>query len=223
MADRTGIEWTEATWLFGGPLPKRCSICREVKSASEFHRDHTRADGIAFVCWACRCPQRARPDHPGSRERRIRAATGERWCNRCHAWLSADQVQVSRGLCREHQRAVDRERYAQDLSYRAERREHAHARKRGIAPVPVVGQECLIEEFEGRCAYCPEPATTWDHVIPIIEGGATNPGNIVPSCRSCNSSKKKRDVWEWLAAIGREIPLQFAEFMAFHTETALHG
>ena len=222
MADKSPIEWTEATWLFGGPLPKTCSICRELKPASEFQRDRTRADRIAFVCWSCRYPQRAQPDHPGSRERRIRAAAGERWCSRCRAWLPVDQV-LSGGRCREHQRAVDRERYAQDLSYRAERREHAHARKRKIAPLPVIGQECRFEEFEGLCAYCPEPATTWDHIVPVSKGGITDPGNVVPCCSACNSSKRDRDVWEWLASTGREVPEQFAEFVLFHQEVALHG
>ena len=43
------------------------------------------------------------------------------------------------------------------------------------------------------CAYCrqvPAPADlTIDHVLELHQGGATEPDNLVPSCRRCNSSK----------------------------------
>lgn len=61
-----------------------------------------------------------------------------------------------------------------------------------------LGAEYLTEQFEGRCAYCPDEATTWDHVIPVAQGGDTTPGNTVPACLSCNSSKKDAEVWSWL-------------------------
>ncbi|MBI2154811.1 MAG: HNH endonuclease [Candidatus Rokubacteria bacterium] len=83
------------------------------------------------------------------------------------------------------------------------RKQHAHSRKRGVAAIPLEGQKMLIEEFDGKCAYCGNPATTWDHVVPVIRGGRTTPSNVVPACSSCNSSKKNRDVLEWLEAIGR--------------------
>lgn len=40
-------------------------------------------------------------------------------------------------------------------------------------------------------------STTWDHIVPIIAGGLTVPGNIVPACGSCNSSKRDSEVVEW--------------------------
>lgn len=51
---------------------------------------------------------------------------------------------------------------------------------------------------QGRaCAYCDRPATTHDHVIPILRGGTNHIGNIVPACRHCNSEKGARTVIEW--------------------------
>ncbi|MFE4420384.1 HNH endonuclease [Streptomyces sp. NPDC056817] len=61
----------------------------------------------------------------------------------------------------------------------------------------------MLEQFEGACAYCPAPATTWDHIRPVRDGGQTEPGNVVPACATCNSSKKATDVFTWLESTGR--------------------
>jgi 5-methylcytosine-specific restriction endonuclease McrA len=59
-----------------------------------------------------------------------------------------------------------------------------------------------MEDFDGRCAYCGSPATTWDHIVPVSKGGSTTPSNVVPACASCNSSKNDRDVAEWMTDKG---------------------
>ena len=47
------------------------------------------------------------------------------------------------------------------------------------------------------CAYCPAPATTLDHVLPLVRGGTNYEGNLAPACKSCNSSKSGWTVVEW--------------------------
>jgi 5-methylcytosine-specific restriction protein A len=46
----------------------------------------------------------------------------------------------------------------------------------------------------GVCAYCQKPvapsALTMDHVVPVARGGRSVRGNVVPSCKECNSRKK---------------------------------
>lgn len=46
----------------------------------------------------------------------------------------------------------------------------------------------------GICHYCGEkfsPAElTMDHVVPLIRGGRSNKGNLVPACKDCNSRKQ---------------------------------
>ncbi|MDE0030822.1 MAG: HNH endonuclease [Deltaproteobacteria bacterium] len=47
---------------------------------------------------------------------------------------------------------------------------------------------------QGLCAHCGErfPARelTMDHLVPIIRGGKSTKGNVVPSCKSCNTARK---------------------------------
>lgn len=138
------------------------------------------------------------------------AAQGLRWCRGCGDWLTAELV-TRQGVCRPHANAEYRARYADDP--RAVRA-RVHARKRGVAPVPTIAQELLLERFGGRCAYCPAPATTWDHVVPVAHGGQTTPGNIVPACTSCNSSKGTRDVIEWLTSQGRHASWDLLDVLA---------
>jgi 5-methylcytosine-specific restriction protein A len=46
----------------------------------------------------------------------------------------------------------------------------------------------------GVCAYCGKAFTsrelTMDHVVPIARGGRSAKGNVVPSCKPCNTAKK---------------------------------
>lgn len=152
--------------------------------------------------------QRRDPTRPGQQMRRRMAADRLSWCRGCRDWLPSEEVK--QGACAEHRAAEYRAYYA---SRPEAIRARVHARKRGIDPVPVEGGEDLLEQFEGTCAYCPAPATTWDHVVPISRGGETLPGNVIPACQSCNSSKGNRDIWEWLASSGRRPHDQFIEVL----------
>ncbi|MDP6180244.1 MAG: HNH endonuclease [Desulfatiglandales bacterium] len=53
----------------------------------------------------------------------------------------------------------------------------------------------------GICHYCeekfPSRELTMDHLVPIIRGGKSTKGNLVPSCKGCNSRKKHRLTFEW--------------------------
>ena len=46
------------------------------------------------------------------------------------------------------------------------------------------------------CAYCQKrllpDEVTMDHVVPTSRGGFSTKGNIVPSCKDCNTHKKGR-------------------------------
>jgi 5-methylcytosine-specific restriction enzyme A len=47
---------------------------------------------------------------------------------------------------------------------------------------------------QGLCHYCGKAFTgdslTMDHKVPLSRGGTTSRGNVVPSCKACNSEKK---------------------------------
>lgn len=53
----------------------------------------------------------------------------------------------------------------------------------------------------GVCHYCGRQvgarALTLDHVVPLVRGGRSVRGNIVPACKDCNSRKQSLLPWEW--------------------------
>ena len=55
----------------------------------------------------------------------------------------------------------------------------------------------------GVCHYCgrsfPPRELTMDHVVPLIRGGRSTKGNLVPACKECNTNKKQRLAFEWEA------------------------
>jgi hypothetical protein len=38
-----------------------------------------------------------------------------------------------------------------------------------------------------------------DHIVPVIRGGKTTKGNVVPVCKECNNKKKYLLPMEWEA------------------------
>jgi 5-methylcytosine-specific restriction endonuclease McrA len=197
-AKRLGLRLEEYTTKLEAGL-KWCIRCRSWKPLGEFGTDNSRGDTKASRCVDCRRTG-TRPG-PGKSERRKKRAAGLAWCRACRAWKPTRLVHA--GLCRPCTNAAIRHRYAADLQYRLNRRQHAHSRKRQVAPIPAHAQLLILEEFAGKCAYCRVVrATTWDHIVPTSRHGRTTPGNVVPACASCNSSKKNQDVWIWMEKRG---------------------
>jgi 5-methylcytosine-specific restriction endonuclease McrA len=57
----------------------------------------------------------------------------------------------------------------------------------------------------GVCHYCRRAvgarALTLDHVIPLVRGGRSVRGNMVPACKACNTKKQSLLPWEWDAYV----------------------
>lgn len=92
----------------------------------------------------------------------------------------------------------------------------ATLRKRGVESTPADLKEDLSDFFENACAYCGGAIDGFDHIVPVVRGGRTERGNMLPACRFCNGSKHSRNVLEWIEAKRVQVPVQTLEFLAFH-------
>jgi len=58
--------------------------------------------------------------------------------------------------------------------------------------------EDIKKHFNNRCAYCnKELPLAQEHFIPLSKGGEYTAKNVIPSCKSCNSSKGNREFGIW--------------------------
>ena len=59
----------------------------------------------------------------------------------------------------------------------------------------------LRRRSSGVCHHCGAQvgaqALTMDHLVPIIRGGRSVKGNVVPACKPCNDAKKHSLAFEW--------------------------
>lgn len=53
--------------------------------------------------------------------------------------------------------------------------------------------------FDNKCAYCDRKLgkPTLEHFIPVIKNGELSRWNVIPACKSCNSSKRDNDFFDW--------------------------
>ncbi|MGI0083110.1 MAG: HNH endonuclease [Nitrosopumilaceae archaeon] len=59
--------------------------------------------------------------------------------------------------------------------------------------------------MERECVYCgAKENLSIDHIIPISKGGPNVASNKVLSCKSCNSSKRDKDIFEWYYIVKKE-------------------
>ncbi|NVL90960.1 MAG: HNH endonuclease [Desulfobacterales bacterium] len=53
----------------------------------------------------------------------------------------------------------------------------------------------------GLCYYCGGSFSpkdlTMDHIVPMVRGGKSTKGNVVPACKECNNKKKYMLPIEW--------------------------
>ena len=77
-------------------------------------------------------------------------------------------------------------------------------------------QWAALQHAWGRCAYCGASGQPLqrDCILPISRGGRYTLSNVVPACRSCNTSKCNSEVTGWL----RHKRLDEQAFLLRHAE-----
>lgn len=61
-----------------------------------------------------------------------------------------------------------------------------------------------------ECVYCgSREVRRWDHLIPVIKGGETVVGNMVPACARCDDSRQHHPFDAWMGSTARFSPRSF--------------
>lgn len=188
----------------GDPSARSCGQCGEqLLAGSRRTRTYCSQRCTNLAAYAQRSADERLAAHKAWRQataadRRAKreAERAQRFCGECSAPLSIES-RASRRYC--SRRCINqvglRER-------REERYEHSRRRRSRLLSVSVgVSKrdwQRLCARWGNRCAYCGmSRRLTMDHVVPLTRGGWHAIGNILPACRSCNSSKQTKLLIEW--------------------------
>lgn len=81
--------------------------------------------------------------------------------------------------------------------------------KEGIMNMRTIFDDEKVKIQTGQiCNYCGSTEKlALDHIFPQKFGGQDNAENLIFACRSCNSSKGKKDLMEWMEFRGQFLPL----------------
>lgn len=67
-----------------------------------------------------------------------------------------------------------------------------------VSTLTVEEWEWTLKHFDDSCCYCGKRSKlSQDHLIPVTKGGGYTLDNIIPACKSCNSSKHNKDFEHW--------------------------
>lgn len=97
-----------------------------------------------------------------------------------------------------------RESYGARLDDNRLRKIRAAEKRRSLTVGDLTTEEWqeILDEFDHRCAYCQtQGALAMEHLTPISRGGRHTRSNVVPACKSCNSSKGAKTLLEFASTV----------------------
>lgn len=166
-------------------MSKECRQCKQIKEESDFYPKRR-------ICKKCKSSNdsiyRQKQWATDTEARQRHKDTGIAW------------QQANREKYNAYQTAYYMNKYYTDADFRAAMLLRTHER-RTLGTLTVQQWHDICELFSNSCAYCgSEYNLTMDHVVPVASGGLTEYNNIIPACKSCNSSKNAKDIIEWYTA-----------------------
>jgi len=195
---------------------KQCTRCKQQKSTDEFYHNRTMKDGLDPWCKTCASKHARAYRETHSEELKIKKAC----YHASHQEIDNARSKLYAEIHREKSRAranawytTHRERAKQSskkwrLSHPDEaqvivercRANRKNAPGHGLSS----GQWIDIqEEYNYCCAYCRQrEPLEMDHFVPLAKAGAHDFSNVVPACRSCNSSKNGAFFEDWISRGG---------------------
>ena len=127
------------------------------------------------------------------------------WCRACKRVAAREErarTRVVRNAAARQWHRENRERSMERI--RRYRRAHPlyrrqeRLRRRGAALCGEAAEYAAVL-LRDPCSYCGAQAETLDHIDALSEGGKSTVHNLTAACRSCNSSKNRAPLLQWLA------------------------
>ena len=204
---------------------KTCSRCKQIKTVSEFNKKTSSKSGYNSACRLCANAMK-RDMTPEQRERKNAK-------NRLYRATNPEAVKKTNQQQYQNKRLeriayatkwIDENRelhasYQRKNAHKHRERNAAYARarraKKKLNTTYLITLDELKKMVTSPCFYCGKIGkSSIDHVIAIDRGGVDGIGNLVPACKSCNSSKGILTIMEWRIKkmrMGKPLLLAYAQ------------
>ena len=177
---------------------------------------------LAKYCSCCRMLEDRRQAREYKRARGLKhEIKSEITCLKCNCKI--DTIRINREYCdvcrrvrlnelRRKRRAQHPEKYRiKDLSYNRRTRgtivtvANRRAKQYGKSVINLEIMNSIFKIDNYTCQYCYKRGgvLTMDHVVPLCSGGSNDDSNLVTACRTCNMSKGKKPLLEFLLFINQ--------------------
>lgn len=217
---------------------KICSLCKQKKDFSAFHKSKKEKDGYYYWCKECRKikiteyrPREIDRIYKYQKEYReknksIILAKKKEYYKKNRTEKLAKRKEYYRtnpekvALCNKNSAIKHIVRVKETLrKYREANKERIslyHTQRRAGGAYTYQEIQDLKIYQQNKCFYCEinfdkkDKKYTIDHIIPIKNKGSNNIDNIVLACKSCNCSKQEKEVSSW---IKRKFNAEESEFL----------
>jgi 5-methylcytosine-specific restriction endonuclease McrA len=189
---------------------KKCVMCGETKRMIEFNKDKNRKDGYSPYCKLCTKLLRQRyfdqrkiyKAEYNSKHKEQNRVSHREWqrnhpenCKRDRnkQYIKNKDLRIEQAAQWTKNNPEKRKEISR-RSYKKHPETHWNRRKReynlpGSGITPKEWEE-LKSKYDHKCVYCgKETKLTLDHIVPVTADGPNDISNVVPACKSCNSSK----------------------------------
>lgn len=173
---------------------KTCTACGQSKAVVEFSEFKYNPDGRLSVCKECVRVYNKTRNFPAQME-------GYKACSVCgktkHITEFRKFKQSPDGRCARCAACQDLDNTLwrkANPNKAAAKRQRRRARKKSLpADFTDEHEQIMLQLFDNTCPYCGadllEAGYHMDHFIPLVLGGGSTIGNMVPACPHCNTSK----------------------------------
>lgn len=190
---------------------KHCKSCGLDLPLDMFNKNKRNRDGLQFYCKECTSMQGK--DY----YKRNKASVNQKHRNHYYKNKEKRNEQIAKWSRenRDKRRDIDKRSYQKNREKRIEKsmqwirnnlERHAERNQIRRAKIRDLDATFTSEEwiecknhFANCCAYCGDSVEKLEqeHFISIENGGPYTKENMLPACKSCNSSKRDRDFYEW--------------------------
>lgn len=212
---------------------KKCTKCGiEFPATTEwFHKHSTNSDGLKFKCKKC-CSQERLCYYKINKEKekflakKYSDSNQEKIKKNHKEYRRKNKEKIKGYVNKEKQKEYAKKYYGNNKGKYIIHWQKRRTIKRNLPSTLTLKEwQSTKDYFNHECAYCGKKLKKLeqDHFWPLSKSGEYTRFNIIPACKSCNTSKKNKPFEEWYPTHESYSPEREAKIFEYFNQLALEN